>query len=118
MPRAKKESIIPGEMSECLFCKIVNKEISTQLVRETQNAIVFKDIMPKAPTHILITPKKHIETFLDLKDQDKEIFEEMKKVAQELIREKRLPESGYQLIFNGGRYQHVPHLHWHLLGDS
>ena len=103
-------------MSDCIFCKIVNEESSKILV-ETDNLIVISDINPSADTHILIIPKKHTPTVLDINKKDKELVFEMVEIAQKLIKEKKLSD-GYKLIFNGGKYQFVPHLHLHLLGGN
>ncbi|MBX4206067.1 HIT domain-containing protein [Candidatus Microgenomates bacterium] len=102
-------------MEDCIFCKIVKKQIPSEFLYESENIIVIKDINPSADTHILIVPKKHIPTFLDLNEN--EFLEEAKKVAQDLINKNNL-QSGYKMVFNGGKYQIVPHLHWHLLGGN
>lgn len=101
---------------DCLFCKIINKELSTELVYEEDDIAVFADINPKNRVHLLIAPREHIKSFLDLSNNNISILTNMTKVVQKLIRDKKL-EGGFQVIFNGGRYQHIPHLHWHLLGD-
>ena len=102
--------------SDCLFCKIINKEIPTDFVYEDQNVVVFSDIKPKARAHLLVVPREHINTYLDLGDNHFLLLTKMVKVVQRIIEDQKL-QGGYQLIFNGGKYQHVPHLHWHLLGD-
>lgn len=104
-------------MDDCVFCKIINHELPTVIEVETENVIVFKTIEPAAETHLLVTPKKHIKTFLDINDSDSQIFLEMIRVSQNLIKEKNI-SGGYKLVFNGGKYQSVPHLHWHLLGGE
>jgi histidine triad (HIT) family protein len=103
-------------MEDCLFCKIIAKEISAEFVYEDSEVIVFPDINPKAKTHLLVVPRTHIKSFLDLTDKQILTLTKMIKVIQRLIEDKKL-KGGYQLIFNGGKHQHVPHLHWHLLGD-
>lgn len=103
-------------MKDCLFCKIVKKEIPAKIVYEDNEVVVFPDINPKARLHFLIVPSLHINSFLELEDKQFEMLTKMAKVIQSLIRENNL-ESGFQLLFNGGIHQHVPHLHWHLLGD-
>lgn len=103
-------------MKDCLFCKIVKKEIPAKIVYEDNEVVVFPDINPKARLHFLIVPSLHINSFLDLEDKQFEMLTKMAKVIQSLIRENNL-ENSYQLLFNGGIHQHVPHLHWHLLGD-
>lgn len=103
-------------MKDCLFCKIVNKEIAVKVVHEDKNVIVFPDINPKARVHFLIVPLMHVNSFLDLGDKQFALLTKMAKVIQSEIVDNNL-EGGYQLLFNGGKHQHVPHLHWHLLGD-
>lgn len=102
-------------MTDCIFCKIVKNEIKTTKVGETKRVLAFKDASPSADIHVLIVPKKHLETFLDLADPT--LVEEMIQLAQKLISDLDL-QPGYKLVFNGGRYQHVPHVHWHLLGGN
>ncbi len=103
-------------MKNCLFCKIVSKEVPANIVFEDTDLVVFPDINPKARVHLLIVPSLHINSFLDLSDKQLSLLTKMVKVIQSKIVENNL-ESGYQLLFNGGKHQHVPHLHWHLLGD-
>jgi histidine triad (HIT) family protein len=86
------------------------------MVYEDGDVVVFPDINPKAAVHLLVVPVPHIESFLSLSDRQIDSLTKMTKVVQRLIRDEKL-ERSYQLIFNGGKKQHVPHLHWHLLGD-
>ncbi len=102
--------------SECLFCSIIKKEAQTKFIYEDSDMVVFSDINPKNRVHLLITPREHIKSYLDLSNKNMLILTKMTKVIQSIIRGKKL-EGGYQVIFNGGKYQHIPHLHWHLLGD-
>src|SRR3972149_11592525 len=97
------------------FCRIVAKQQPTALLYESADVIAFPDINPSAPIHILIVPKKHIETFLDIAPEDAALLMRMPQAAQQLIRERGLQHSSYRMIFNGGTAQHVPHLHWHLI---
>lgn len=101
---------------ECLFCDIINKKIPADFVYADNEVVVFPDINPKARAHFLVVPTLHIKSFLDLTDKQMEQLTKLAKVVQSLIKDQKL-EGGYQLIFNGGKHQHVPHLHWHLLGD-
>ena len=103
-------------MKDCLFCDIINKKILAEIVYEDDDVVVFPDINPKAQVHLLIVPVPHIESFLDLGNRQLPSLTKMVKVVQRVIRDKKV-ENGYQLIFNGGRHQHIPHMHWHLLGD-
>ena len=107
-------------MRECIFCKIINGEIPSEKVYEDDNVLAFKDINPAAPIHVLVIPKKHIESVLDIKEEDKEIlaniFEAIKKVAKEM----KIDNEGFRLISNCGRDggQEVMHLHFHILGGK
>ena len=102
--------------SKCLFCDIIDNKIPTKLVYKDSDLVVFDDIDPKSRVHLLITPREHIKSFLDLSNKNNLVLTKMIKVIQRIIRDKKL-EGGYQVIFNGGKYQHIQHLHWHLLGD-
>ena len=104
-------------MNSCVFCKIVKKEIKSEIVFEGTNVLAFKDSSPSADTHILIVPKKHISSFTEIKKIDGKVVLEMMEVAQKLIKEKKLQKK-YKLVINGGEYQFVPHLHLHLLGGE
>ena len=104
----------------CLFCKIVNKEIPTEIVYEDDKVLAFKDIEPKAPVHFLIIPKKHILAVDHLELQDKELIGELFFVAQKIAKEQGISQTGYRLIFNVGKDagQTIDHLHLHLMGGK
>jgi len=99
----------------CIFCQIVSGTLAAPKVWENDQVLAFKDLNPSADTHILIVPKTHIQDFLSVSDLA--VLDGFRQAAQELIRENNLT-GAYKLIFNGGSYQHVPHLHWHLLGGK
>ena len=103
---------------KCIFCKIIKKEIPTNIVYETGNLIAFKDIHPKAKIHFLILPKKHITSVKHLNKKDKELIGEIILTAQKIAKEKKL--KGYKLIINVGREggQIIDHLHLHLLSGK
>lgn len=105
-------------MSDCIFCKIANKEINSEIVYENKNVVAFKDLNPKAKIHILIVPKKHYETILDL--DEKEIMEDMLTAIKEIAKEYKIEEDGFRLINNCKEYggQEVMHLHIHMLGGE
>ena len=105
-------------MSDCIFCKIANKEINSEIVYENKNVVAFKDLNPKAKIHILIVPKKHYETILDL--DEKEIMEDMLTAVKEIAKEYKIEEDGVRLINNCKEYggQEVMHLHIHMLGGE
>jgi len=104
-------------MNDCLFCKIINKDIPSTMVYEGSQAVGFKDINPKAKHHILIVPRKHIESVMTMEESDQALMGHLiwdaKKIAQDL----GFP--GYQLKFHVGRHggQEIDHVHLHLLSD-
>jgi len=105
-------------MSDCLFCKIIAKELPSSVIYENDNFLVIKDIHPKAPIHLLLITKKHIPSVDHLSKNDKELMGEMILTAQQVARDQGLRERGYRLGFNVGRGggQIVDHLHLHLTG--
>ena len=104
--------------SDCIFCKIAHHEMPTQILYENDILVVFKDINPHAPVHILIVPKKHIRSVNDMIPEDGPIVAEMLRVAKEMAMAQGVGESGYKLLFNveKGGGQVIFHLHMHLLG--
>lgn len=107
-------------MTDCIFCKIVNKTIPATIVAETENVLAFEDINPKAPIHILIIPKKHIATANDIEPQDHGIIGEMFTVAKKVARLRGIADDGYRLVMNCNQHggQEVYHIHLHLLGGK
>jgi len=103
---------------DCLFCKIVNRELPADIVYEDDELVAFNDISPQAPTHILIIPKKHLATVNDLTEAEINLPGALVLRARALAAEKGIAEPGYRLIFNCNRNggQTVYHLHLHLLG--
>jgi len=101
----------------CIFCKIVDGEIPSNKVLENDNFIAFHDMYPKAPIHILIIPKEHIECFQDVSS---DIMAKMTPFIQEVATITGLDERGYRLITNNGDDggQEINHLHFHLLGGG
>lgn len=105
-------------MSDCIFCKIANKEINSEIVYENDNVIAFKDLNPKAKIHLLIIPKKHYETILDMVDEEtmKDLFKAIKEIAKQY----NIDEKGFRIINNckedGG--QEVMHIHFHMLAGE
>lgn len=100
-------------MSEnCVFCKIVAKKIPSQIEKETESFIVFRDVAPKAPIHLLIVPKKHIQ---DLRDADDQLWLGVARIARQIGSERQL--SGYRLVHNVGTAAAVEHMHVHFLGE-
>ncbi len=101
-------------MEDCIFCKIRDRIIPKEFTYEDNSVMVFPDIYPIRPVHLLIVPKKHIKDFLDL--DDKNLLEKLRKVSQKMIRKFELENKGYRLGMNGGGAQIIDHLHIHLLG--
>ena len=101
----------------CIFCRIISGEINSEKVYEDSQVLAFKDLEPQAPVHILIVPKKHIESTDDLTVNDANLIGHIFLVAAKLAKEYGL-NNGYRIVNNckedGG--QSVPHLHFHLLG--
>jgi len=103
---------------DCIFCKIIKGEIPATKVYDNEKIVAFNDINPKANIHILIVPKKHIESIKHLEELDKELAGEMLLTAQKLAKERNL--EGYKIVINVGREggQLVDHLHFHLLSSD
>ncbi len=104
-------------MSDCLFCRIIEKKIPAGFEYEDESVVVIRDINPQAPTHLLILPRKHIERIADLGREDGELIGKMVRCGQKLAKDRNL-EEGYRLVFNNGPKagQSVYHIHLHLLG--
>ncbi|GAG18461.1 unnamed protein product [marine sediment metagenome] len=105
-------------MTDCIFCKIAQGEIPADIVYKEEDFIVFRDIEPKAPVHILIIPKKHIVSVNHLEQEDKDLIGRLFLVTKKVAESIGLKEKGYKLVFNVGKGggQTVDHLHLHLLG--
>lgn len=101
----------------CIFCKIVDKEIPSEIIYEDEEVIAFKDANPEAPTHFLVIPKKHIAYTSDLTEEDEGLMGHIVYIASKLARQEGLKE-GYRIVNNCGNDggQTVDHLHFHVLG--
>ena len=101
----------------CLFCKIVAGKIPADTVFENDKVLAFRDINPTAPKHILVIPKKHIDTMNDVTADDESLLGEMMLVARDIAHREGVAEDGYRLALNTNRHggQSVYHLHLHLL---
>jgi histidine triad (HIT) family protein len=102
----------------CIFCKIANGDIPADFVAQTDRLVVFKDIKPMAPVHLLIVPRQHIRSINDLDEADKPLIAELIMTAREMAVRMGVDQSGYRLFFNveKGGGQEVFHLHLHLIG--
>jgi histidine triad (HIT) family protein len=104
--------------TDCIFCKIAAGEMPSELLYQDEEVIVFPDINPAAPTHLLIVSRKHIPSLLHLSEAELPLIGHMTRVANQLARKYGIADSGYRLVINCGEQggQLVPHLHMHLLG--
>lgn len=103
---------------DCLFCKIIKREIPSNIVYETDSLIVFPDINPSAEIHLLVVPKEHIGGIGDLILDHGQILSEVYKTINKLVLDNNLKDNLYRVVVNGGKAQHIPHLHFHLLGGQ
>lgn len=103
---------------DCIFCKIVDGEIPSQKVYEDDKVLAFKDISPVAPVHIIIIPKKHIESVLYIDETNVDIISHIVITANKIAKEFGISEKGFRLVNNCGKEggQTVPHMHFHLIG--
>ncbi len=103
---------------DCIFCQIIAGRIPSDLIYRDDYVVCFRDIHPLAPTHILIVPKKHINSLVTMSEADLTLIGAMVKAANLLARKENIAERGYRLVINCGKEgtQAVPHLHMHLLG--
>ncbi len=104
-------------MSDCIFCKIVNGEINSNKVYDDDKILCFHDADPQAPVHVLIIPKKHIESLDDVTAEDADLLAHIMLKVKDIAAELGL-ENGYRLVNNCGEdgFQTVKHLHFHILG--
>ncbi len=107
-------------MTDCIFCKIVNKEIPSDFLLRDELVSAFRDINPVAPTHVLIVPNQHIPSANAVSTEDEPLLGRMLTAARELAEQEGIAESGYRLILNTGPHggQVVYHLHLHLIGGQ
>lgn len=105
-------------MNSCLFCGIVDGKIKANTVYEDERIVAFSDIRPQAPVHILLIPRKHIASVLDIEPNDRGLIGEIFQVAARLARDQGIADSGFRVVVNSGADagQSVFHLHYHLIG--
>ena len=105
-------------MTDCIFCKIAAGEIPATKVLETDDVVVFRDLNPKAPTHLLAIPRRHIATINDLQDDDAELVGKLYLAARQVAADEGIADSGYRTVMNCGEGagQTVFHIHLHILG--
>lgn len=104
-------------MADCIFCKIAEKEIPSNVVYEDDKILCFHDLEPQAPVHVLIIPKKHIASMDDVQAEDQELMGHIMVKVSEIAEILEL-DNGYRLVNNCGEdgFQTVKHIHFHLLG--
>jgi histidine triad (HIT) family protein len=102
----------------CLFCKIVQREIPAKVVLESEHALAFEDLRPAAPTHVLVVPKRHIESLAAATASDAAVLGELFVMARQVAEKAGIAESGFRTVVNAGPHagQSVDHLHVHVLG--
>lgn len=103
---------------DCLFCHVASGEVPATRLHDDDEVIAIRDIAPQAPTHILVIPRRHIASALDLTDADARTIGRIFAVAADLARSEGIDDAGYRLVSNVGRWggQSVDHLHVHLMG--
>ena len=107
-------------MEDCLFCKIIKGEIPSTKVYEDEEILAFNDINPAAPIHILVIPKKHIESLANMQKEDEAVVGKIYGVINKIAEEKGFKDNGYRVIVNCGKDagQEVMHLHFHVLAGA
>jgi histidine triad (HIT) family protein len=105
-------------MNDCLFCKIISRQIPARVVYEDEAVLAFEDIRPQAPVHILLIPKDHFSSLVEASEERSGLLGRLLLLARDIARKKSLEGTGYRIVLNTGRDsgQEVPHLHFHLLG--
>jgi histidine triad (HIT) family protein len=105
-------------MTDCTFCRIASKRLPAKIVYEDEQVVAFEDINPQAPVHVLVIPRKHIPTSLELAHEDHELIGHMLRAANEIARERNIAERGFRLVMNTNPEagQTVYHIHIHVLG--
>ncbi len=105
-------------MEDCIFCKIINKEIPASIVFEDEKMIAFNDMNPQAPIHILLIPREHFASLNDIPEEKKNILSHLLLKARQIAQEKEIAEKGYRIVLNTEKDsgQEVFHIHFHLLG--
>lgn len=103
---------------DCIFCKIAQKEIPSAIVYEDEDVIAFNDLNPEAPVHVLVIPKKHIESLNTATEEDQQLLGKIMLTIQKIAVEQGIAENGYRVVTNCGAQggQTVMHLHFHLMG--
>ena len=107
-------------MEDCIFCKIVKKEIPSTIVYEDEDILAFNDINPVTPVHILVIPKKHIESLAEIKEEDEKLIGKIHTTIKKIANQVGILDKGFRVIVNCGEDggQEVKQLHFHILGGK
>lgn len=107
-------------MDDCIFCKIIKGEIPSEKIYEDEDILAFKDINPATPIHVLVIPKKHISTLMEIEQEDSELMTKIMRAIQKVAKQLGVDKSGFRLIANCGpdSGQEVMHIHFHLLAGK
>ena len=107
-------------MNDCIFCKIIEKQIPAEIIYEDENIVAFKDIHPAAPIHILVVPKKHIASIIEMEKEDELLIGKVYTVINQIAENIEIKEKGFRVILNCGEDggQEVKHIHFHLLAGK
>jgi histidine triad (HIT) family protein len=105
---------------ECVFCKIARGEFGTQFVAESEHCVAFRDLDPKAPTHVLVVPRAHVRSLQELPADDGGLAADLLRLCVEVAKREDIESSGYRVLTNDGEAagQTVFHLHFHVLGGQ
>jgi len=103
---------------DCIFCKISEKKLPARIVYEDEDVVAFEDINPQAPVHVLVIPRRHVSTSLELEEEDNALVGRLFQAANRIARQKGIAERGFRIVMNCNAEagQTVFHLHIHLLG--
>ena len=107
-------------MEDCIFCKIIKGEVPSEKVYEDESVVAFKDIEPAAPIHVLVIPKKHIKSLLEVTKEDGEVISHIYEVINKIAKDMNIEKDGFRVIVNCGKDagQEVMHLHFHMLAGK
>jgi histidine triad (HIT) family protein len=103
---------------DCVFCRIVRKELTAAVLFESESVLAFEDIRPRAPVHVLVIPKAHIASLNEAPEGSESLLGELLSTAREMARRKGVGDSGYRIVLNTGPHsgQEIFHIHFHVLG--
>ncbi|MHB1252622.1 MAG: histidine triad nucleotide-binding protein [Candidatus Humimicrobiaceae bacterium] len=103
---------------DCIFCKIANKEIKSTFIYEDEEIVIFKDVNPVAPVHLLAIPKKHISSIMEIGELEDSISARILKIISKVAKDMNIDKDGFRIVSNtgDGAGQSVKHLHFHILG--